>query len=184
MKLISLMLFAGLALAQLRPINFNVVFPQSLVEFLGLTQAQGQAMTEAVTRFSTYRSERTAREAQVRAEIAEETAREVMDVQALGVRYRELELISRQVAAEQVKNRAEMMAILTASQKEKLAALDQALKLTTTACTAVGFNLLAPPPPVVYIADFLLGPAPTPNPSNTCVPQVGIFGIPIVAPRP
>jgi hypothetical protein len=108
--------------------------------------------------------------------------RETIDPAALGVRYREVELINREIEAERLKNRAELLAVLTPAQRTKLATLEQALRLQDTACSAVSYNLLSPPPPTPVIFDpgslssLLLGRLPSLGCTSTSL--LGAFEFP------
>ena len=147
-------------------------FPPQLKAYLELTDDQIQAITKANTDLNAFRATKLQRQLQVQTELAQEMAKQTLDPMALGLRYMELEAIRRELNAEQQKTATAVQNILTAPQKTKAAALQQALQLYPTACSAVEQNVLptAAPPgniipanridPNVGFASFLLGALP------------------------
>ena len=123
-------------------------FPPQLKAYLELTDDQIQAITKASTDLNAFRATKLQRQLQVQTELAQEMAKQTLDPMALGLRYMELEAIRRELNAEQQKTATAVQNILTAPQKTKAAALQQALQLYPTACSAVEQNVLptaAPP---------------------------------------
>lgn len=161
-RLTILFLIAIPAGSQIIPVNRLGPIPVQLSAFLELTAPQLGTFMTISSRFQDYQVTKTLRRSQVQGEIAEETTRDTIDPSALGIRYREIELINREIEAERQRNRTELLAVLTAAQRAKLTTLEQALRLQNTACSAVSFNLLAAPPPTVVIYDPL-----TPVPGNS-----------------
>ena len=147
-------------------------FPVQLREFLDLTNQQVGSINQTNLRLREFANTKSVRRAQVQSEIAQETGRPVMDPMALGVRYRELELIRREVDAEQTRVRTELVAGLTAAQRTRLGALEEAFRLQGTACDAVQQNLLVAPaetPTGTGLGALLLG---IPN-TSSCGAAVG-----------
>ncbi len=146
-------------------------FPPQLKAYLELTDDQIQAITNANTDLNTFRATKLQRQLQVHSELAQEMAKQTLDPMSLGLRYMELEAIRRELNTEQQKTATAVQNILTAPQKTKAAALQQALQFYPTACAAVEQNVLstaAPRPgniiPVIGpnggFTSFLLGPLP------------------------
>jgi hypothetical protein len=173
-------------------------FPPQLKTYLELTDDQVTSIKKANADLDTFRSAKLQRQFQVQAELAQETAKQTPDPMALGLRYVELEAIRRELQAEQQKTATAMQNVLTAPQKAKVAALQQALLLYPTACSAIEQNILqtaAPVPtniiPVNRIdttglfASFLLG-LPTSNCTSGLRAGSFIFtpGLPFPASQP
>ncbi|HYI95943.1 MAG TPA: hypothetical protein VEX68_20545 [Bryobacteraceae bacterium] len=121
------------------------LFPPQLKTYLELTDAQVTAMTKANSDLNAFRAGKVQRQFQVQMELAQETAKQTVDPMALGLRHAELEVIQREIAAEQKKTATAVQSLLTAPQKAKLATLQQALQLYSLACTAVDQNVLDAP---------------------------------------
>jgi hypothetical protein len=147
-------------------------FPPQLKTYLELTDDQVNSIKKANADLDTFRTTKLQRQFQVQAELAEETSKQTPDPMALGLRYVELEAIRRELQAEQQKAATTVQNVLTPSQKTKVAALQQALLLYPTACSAMEQNVLqtaAPVPTNILpipvnrvdpsgIASFLIGP--------------------------
>ena len=118
-------------------------FPPQLKSYLELTDDQVTSIKKANIDLNTFRAGKLQRQFQVQAELAQETAKQTPDPMALGLRYVELEAIRRELQAEQQKTATAVQTLLTA-QKTKVAALQQALLLYPTACSAVDENVLQP----------------------------------------
>ena len=126
---------------------------EQLQEFLELTNAQ-VSLLQSLNLFSGVDGfTRSQRRSQLQSEIAEETAKPTIDTTALGLRYRELELIRREEEGEKPKLRAALQALLTPAQRTKLGTLDQALRLRPAACAAVQLNLFMEPQPADLFFD-------------------------------
>lgn len=152
-------------------------FPPQLKTYLELTDAQVAAITKANSDLNAFGAGKVQRQIQVQIELAQETAKQTVDATALGLRYAELEVIRRELAAEQKKTAAAVQSVLTAPQKTKLAVLQQALQLYSLACQAVDQNVLDSviqfpgniipanriDPAQTSFASFLLGRVPTPG---------------------
>ena len=147
---------AGLLLAQcaalwaqappLPPIR-DLLFPQQVKQYVGLTDEQVARIVRLNAGLAQFQALKAARQIQVRIEIAQETRRDALDATALGLRYLELEVIRREVEAEQRKVVAAVQALLTEPQKTKVAALRQVLADYGTACAAVAANVVPAPDP-------------------------------------
>jgi hypothetical protein len=148
-------------------------FPPQLKAYLELTDDQIQAITKANTDLNAFRATKLQRHLQVQAELAQEMAKQSLDPMALGLRYMELEAIRRELNSEQLKTATAVQNVLTTPQKAKAAALQQALQLYPTACSAVDQNVLPtaalPPGNIIPVnridpnggfASILLGPLP------------------------
>ncbi len=130
-------------------------FSSRLIAYLELSTEQALALNRVNSAFLTFRAERDHRSTQLQREIDLEMQKPVMDPRQIGLRYRDLELIRREVAAELEQTYARSRAVLTAAQKEKLALLEQSLRLRETACDAVYQNLFAMPAPVPSQPSFV-----------------------------
>ena len=152
-------LFASASLwSQTIPGSRVFPIPLELRQYLELSDPQVASLIDLATRFRTSQTIRQGRILEIGFEIRLETAKDTIDPNALGLRYREIELINREMEADRPKNRAEMVAVLTPAQRAKLTVLEQALLLRTTACAAVDLNLAALPPvrTIVELTDVLL----------------------------
>jgi hypothetical protein len=125
-------------------------------EYLQLTNAQFDAILRNNNEFNQWASGKQRRMAQVRDEIAVETAREVLVAGALGIRYAEVEGIRRHIADRRKELYTLNHAVLTDAQKVKFKALEEALKLDPVITGARAANLL-PGVDNCSFADILLG---------------------------
>ena len=136
--------------------------------------------------YNNWLSEKQSRMNQVRLEIAQETAKETIDPNALGVRYAEIEGICRQMRDKATDLKNTNISVLTDVQKTQLKVLDDAMKLAPLISQAQSLNLLDGTTTGVFsfltsvpiltttpaYASLLLGtPAPT---SCTTVPTVAV----------
>lgn len=173
--LVALLLGASACLGQ----TFTpIYFPPQLKDYLTLSDDQIAKITTLNSQFSAFQSEKTARVFQVQREIADETAKVSPDPMALGVRYFELEALRRQMDEQQKNTVTQIQALLTADQKTKLAALQQALSLYSTACSAAGQNLMRLPTqvPTALIPVISRGPLlGAPVLSLACTGATGVF---------
>lgn len=174
---------------QLPPIR-ELLFPQHVKQYVGLTDEQVARITRLNVALAQFQASKAARRIQVQIEIAQETRREALDATALGLRYLELEVIRREVEAEQGKVVAAVQALLTEPQKTKVAALRQVLADYPTACAGVAANVVPAPDPLpaggprwfdtsqfTTITGAILGSLPTPcgAPVPTAVIRTGEF---------
>jgi len=170
---------------------FQPIVSEQLRGFLELTREQVQSIERANERLAEFQRSKTVRRFTVLAEIAQESARPTIDPMALGLRYRELTLIEREIEEERVKTRTAVQAVLTAAQRTKLGTLEQALRLQSTACLAVDSNLMAPLPGEISSTIFdplaALNPLLTSALGGTCSAsswsRLGIFGLTGASPR-
>lgn len=109
-----------------------------LQAYFGFTASQWSAMNLAADRVP------LARLRAVLAEIREETAKPELDAMALGVRYAEVESIRRLISENQARLIAQRLSVLTPAQREKQAALADALRLRPFVDAAVDASLLQP----------------------------------------
>ncbi len=138
-----------LALGALSAQPFRSRFPLALKQYLELTDLQVAEIENRNTRLEQFRVEKQQRQFAVQIEIAQETARASVDAMAIGVRYLEIETIRRELEAEAKKAVEEVQARLTAAQKVRLSMLEEVLRQTDTACSAVSWNLMTMPAPQV-----------------------------------
>lgn len=172
LKVIAAVLFT-LPIGSGQVIGIVTDFPPQLKTYLELTDDQVTSIKKANADLNTFRITKLQRQFQVQDELARETAKQTPDPMAIGLRYVELEAIRRELQTEQQKTATAVQNVLTAPQKVKVAALQQALLLYPTACSAIEQNVLqtaAPVPtnilpinrvdPTGLFASFLLGPLP------------------------
>ena len=151
--LILLILFsleAGFAQGTFSP------FPETLKNYLELTDQQVSQIVAKNQQLDEYRSAKMQRHFEVQLEIAQETRRTMLDPMAIGLRYLELETIRREIEAESRKITTEIQALLTPAQKAKLSMLEEVLRQQNTACAAMSWNLM-PQPAALTAASFVLG---------------------------
>lgn len=142
------------------PVPYISSFPPQLKSFFDLTDAQVQAITKANSDLNVFRGSKLQRQIQVQVELEQEMTKQAPDPMALGLRHVELEAIRRELQAEQQKTVNAVQNVLTASQKAKLATLQQALQLYSTACSAVDQNVLTPlPVPGIILPTNRIDPA-------------------------
>ncbi len=138
----SLFLFlAGSALAQMLPGNRFQPLGQ-VKQYLQLTDAQLQTILSNNDQYNRWSSERQNRIQQVRNEIADETAREPLDPNGLGIRYAEIEAICREMKDRANEYRTRNMNVFNQAQKAKLTVLEEAMKLAPVISEAQSGNLL------------------------------------------
>lgn len=158
---VFLLVLVSVAAAQVGGITRVQPVSASLVQYLELTPQQAAAISQLNSTYMNFNMQKAQRGGQVQAEIAQETAKPTLDAMALGLRYLELEAIRREMNSEREKTVAAVQNILTAPQKAKLTALQQALSMYSTACEAVSYNLFTPQPDRWFntsgFASFLLG---------------------------
>lgn len=111
-------------------------------EFLQLSDSQVQAILANNDQYNQWSREKQNRIAQVQTEIGEETAREQLDSNALGIRYMEIELICREMKSRANELRTRNLDVLSQDQKTKLKVLDDALKLAPVLSEAQYGNLI------------------------------------------
>lgn len=147
MRLILLLVAAGLVFAQLPPDRADRVapVPVALRLFLGLTDAQVRTIAGKNLEFNRFVAEKSQRLVQVRTEIAQETRKETLDPLALGVRYVEIELIGREIRVAEKRLAEELRKELTVEQIAKLDALEKAMELLPLYYAAAGVRLITPP---------------------------------------
>ena len=120
---------------------------EALRQYLELTFAQVSTMTDLTTKFMQFQQEKYQRMSQVQREIAEEMQRESPDPMALGQRYLELEVSRRELEREQARIAEEVQKLYTPSQRTKVTALQEILRIYPMACEAVQRNLIPAPAP-------------------------------------
>jgi hypothetical protein len=155
--------FGGISAAQspgLPSFNFGFLFP-NLQQYLAITAAQTASMNAINQEYNDWARDKVARIYQVELEINDETAKNVLDPLALGIRYAEIQAICRD--AKEKANIAVQKAkgVLTEEQKTKIAALETAQKLMPVITEAQGANLLPSQQtlPPVSLPSFTFGNA-------------------------
>jgi hypothetical protein len=177
------------AAAQLIPVPMPIgprTFPPALASYLELSREQVNTIERLNAASGQFQSQKVLRSVQVQSEIAQETAKPVLDAMALGVRYFELEAIRRELVADNEKTYAEIQKVLNDAQKNKVRALVAAMQLQGVMCEAQAQNILPAavpgnigpiprltpvPPGSIGFASFLLG---TPVFAN-CAARSGSF---------
>ncbi len=159
MKYLSLLVLAALPLAaqqqrQLMPL---------VKDYLELTSVQTIAIASANDEYNRAVNERSIRMRQVMTEIAQETVKDNLDPQAIGVRYQEIELICRDLAGLAAMLRQQNLAILDDKQRAKLKTLEDAFKLASIINEAQAAGLMsAPMNPPAMLMGLTSGPATLP----------------------
>src|SRR6266852_910002 len=103
-------------LAQTVPPIFIGYFPPELKQYLALSDDQVTKISTLNAQLSSFRATKFQRQIQVQSEIAEWTAKEVLDSQALGIRYAELEAIRRELNDQQKTTASQIQTLLTVEQ--------------------------------------------------------------------
>lgn len=145
MRRINALFLALLTMAPIAPsqtIGMISLFPPQLKQYLELTDSQVSSIAAENTSLATFQSQKTQRQIQVQIELAQETAKAVVDPMALGLRHMELESIRRELQAEQEKTVARIHDLLTPAQKAKLESLRQAMSVQGVICEAQSVNLM------------------------------------------
>jgi hypothetical protein len=155
----------------------------SLLEYLDLSGAQITRLRQSAADFNRFYQEKALRYQQVARELTEENAREVLDAQALGLRYIEQEAICRELRAAHQQNFDRNTAILTDLQKARLRALDVVGPQLTLAQSAANQNLLEPVQPVIFGGGLVFIPQFGLD-SSLLGATGGICGVPLVSFNP
>lgn len=111
-------------------------------DFLQLTDVQVTMILMNNNEYNGWSMEKQNRIRQVQSEIAEETAKENLDPNALGIRYAEIEAICRDLKAHATDYQAKNVQVLTDPQRAKLKVLDDARTLQPVIAEAQSGNLL------------------------------------------
>lgn len=136
------LLLAGFTIATCFP-QTGVPFPLPLLkEFLSLTNDQITRLIQIQSDYYDFIQGKNERVTQVDQEITRETNRAVLDSNALGVRYLELEVICREAKGARATLAKSNLALLTDAQKLKLNQLEAAMNLGDTIYEAQYINLL------------------------------------------
>jgi len=122
-------------------------------DYLQLTTVQAIAIAANNDEYNKAMNERQMRIRQVQQELAQETVKDALDPQALAVRYTEIELICRDLAALANMMRQQNLSVLDDAQKAKLKTLEAAFKLAAITNEAQASNLL--PAPLNPPANFM-----------------------------
>lgn len=160
--LLSLVAVAPLC-AQVMPGRNLVPFPPQLRAYLDLKDDQVASILRLNNSLNRFMAEKNTRNIQVQIEIAQEMRKETLDPMALGLRQVELEAIRREIGAEQQKTAVEIQKVLTAAQKMKLQALQEAMRLYNVGCDAIAINLMTQPAQNPFFGNVPGTPAPEPG---------------------
>lgn len=136
----TLLLFAASAWAQSNPWFYQPL--AQATEFLHLSDAQLQAILTNNDAYNRWASEKQTRIRQVQTEIADETSKEPLDPNALGIRYAEIGSICREMKDRANQHRTRNMDVLSQDQKAKLKVLEDAMKLAPVISEAQYGNLM------------------------------------------
>ena len=110
-------------------------------EYLQLTDGQVQTILANNDEYNQWSIEKQNRIRQVQSEIVGETARDPLSVDALGIRYAEIEMICRQMKERANQYRTHNVDILDQNQKARLKTLEDALRLVSVISEAQSSNL-------------------------------------------
>ncbi|MBC7924158.1 MAG: hypothetical protein H7039_00725 [Bryobacteraceae bacterium] len=153
-KFFVVIALSGVALAAQDVPNW---LPPDLTAYLELTESQVGQIAQTNRDFTTLTASRQNRSFQVQLEISVELGKPDPDAMALGLRYRELESIRRDIASQRERTVTAVQSFLTATQKQKLTSLTEALRIYRTACNATDWNFLAPLPTAIAFSGNRLG---------------------------
>lgn len=123
------------------PIGFTLIMGE-LRQYLQLSEGQMTTLGRNITDDTRWSDTKIRRIQEVRTEIAKETEQPTLDPMALGVRYAEIEAICRDMRDQNSMLRTRNQSVLTDSQKQRLAALDDVLKLMPVVLQAQDANLM------------------------------------------
>jgi len=141
-SIIFLSLLSSALFAQRVEVPGAAFFPPQLKQHMEFTDAQVTSILAENAALANFQSQKLQRQLQVQMELAQETAKPVVDPMALGLRHMELESIRRELQAEQEKTAGRVQSLLTDAQKTKLEGLRQAMALQGVICEAQSVNLL------------------------------------------
>ncbi len=116
--------------------------PAELAVYLGMTGVQLEQLRAALREQEQFVAAREGRMAEVRRELEGEFAADAPSAMELGLRYWELEAQRRQMAEREEETRRVVSGILTAVQRGRLGALEQARELAGAAGAAAALQLL------------------------------------------
>jgi hypothetical protein len=126
-------------------IGIPVPAPQPLTQvrqFLGLTDTQVSAILRNNNDYNSFYFQQQQQIQKAQAQIAVETAKDVIDPMALGTLYAGIESACRELRDRVASSQKQNLAILTDAQKAKLNTLNDALKLAPVISEAQSGNLL------------------------------------------
>lgn len=182
--LLSVLLFCSVpAVAQTFPLPVGQT--PTLKEFLQLTSSQEQTILRNNSAYTEWHIQKNLRMSAVQLEIAVETSREVLDANAIGVRYVEIESICREISDRWIGLKTSNTDVLTQEQKAKLKVLEEAVRLAPVIQQAQIENLLAGEATRPGFYGFVLAGSPAGMNGCNAVPSLALIGgfIPGVPPR-
>ncbi len=125
-------------------------FPVSVRQYLSLTDTQVGNLATASANYNDYYARQQNRMTELQFEIRDETAKDVPDPNALGLRYAELEAIGQDIQTQSTALRTNARKSLTSSQTAALKVLQDANNLQGVISQAAACHLLTLPPGVNY----------------------------------
>ena len=174
-------------LSQVLPVPYagcaSVPFPADLTAYLGFSTTQLDAISRLNAAYTQFNAQKQQRIADLRVDIAAQTAAATLDPGTLGQDYAEIEAIQRDLRDKLAGLRTDLGKVLTIPQQALLKALTDAAGQQSLVNAAVCENLLAPPPQqwfntpgLVLNGDFsaLIPGDPTIVPVITFTRQCGI----------
>ncbi|MBC7924159.1 MAG: hypothetical protein H7039_00730 [Bryobacteraceae bacterium] len=165
------------AVAVLPAQGIRNALPQDLTNYLELTETQVREVVQVNLELSRLTATRQSRSFEVQNEINVELQKADPDPMALGLRYRELESIRREINSQRDRTVTAVQSLLSAAQKQKLATLAEAMRIYGTACNALGWNFFTPVS--VVTGAILTQPLPVlPNIATFLLGGIGCGGIP------
>lgn len=142
MRILALSVLCAIsATAQVNP-PIPRLFPEPLKQYFELTEEQIAKITELNSQTNSYRLEKLQRQIALQVQITQETVKESPDPFLIGSKYVEVETIRRDLANEQKKVVGRVQELLTVEQKNKISALQQAIQIYPTACSAIDQNFM------------------------------------------
>lgn len=133
--------------------------PAELKAYLGLTDAQVQALQQIRQQEMDSLASTRDEIAQKQKSLRDQLQAGSTDAAALGRLLLDIQSLRKKIEDSQKTFRDQAVNQLTADQKTKLKALDDASKLEPTIRQAIGLNLLVPPTPTVAQGGAVFGPA-------------------------
>jgi hypothetical protein len=137
----TVVLFVTSAWAQPNPWFYQPL--EQVKEFLKLSDSQLQAILTNNDEYNRWSFEKQNRIRQVQTEIVDETKKEPLDPNGLGIRYAEVESICREMKDRANEYYTRNIGLLDSNQKAKLNVLEEAIKLAPAISEAQSGNLIS-----------------------------------------
>jgi len=119
-------------------------FPPELLQYLALSSEQVDALTSLSIANQKHTAERQRDISQLKARLAQETAKDVLDPSMLGKLDAQIETTRRGIASDLTTLRNKSRAVLNDAQRAKLSLLEEARKLQPLITAAICENLIEP----------------------------------------